>query len=79
MTKHFGYESEKFDYTFKKNRGSLQVSKIKTNESLIKARANTPITLPVHLESTHMPSAKKYVRPSAKKNREKLKFDSFKK
>ena len=66
MKKNFGYESEKFDYTFKKNRGSFQVSKIKTNESLIKARANTPKTLPVHLESAHMPSAKKYV-PAIKK------------
>ena len=63
MKKNFGYESEKFDYTFKKNRGSLQISKIKTNESLIKARVNTPKTLPVHLESAHMPSAKKYILP----------------
>ena len=39
---------------------SLQ-TKIKTNESLINARVNTPKNLPVHLECVHIPSAKKYV------------------
>ena len=41
-------------------------TKIKTNESLIKARFHTPKTLPVHLECAHMPSAKKYVLPIEK-------------
>ena len=29
MKKHFGYEPEKFDYTFKKNRASLRVPRLK--------------------------------------------------
>ena len=46
MKKHFGYDPEKFERTFKKkNRGSLQVSKQKLKG------------VPVHLESAHMPSA----------------------
>ena len=40
---------------------SSLLTKIKTNESLIKPRFNTPKTLPVHLECVHMPSFKKYV------------------
>ena len=40
---------------------SIPPTKIKTNESLIKARFHTPKTLPVHCECAHMPSAKKYV------------------
>ena len=40
---------------------SIPPTKIKTNESLIKAPFHTPKTLPVHLESAHMPSAKKYL------------------
>ena len=63
MKKHFGYEPEKFDHTFKKKSGltSSLPTKIKTNESLIKARFHTPKTLPVHLECAHMPSAEKYL------------------
>ena len=63
MKKHFGYQLEKFDDTFKKKSGltSSLPTKIKTNESLIKARSRTPKTLPVHLECARMPSAKKYV------------------
>ena len=63
MKKHFGYEPEKFDYTFKKKSGltSSLPTKIKKNEWLIKARLHTPQTLPVHLECAHMPSAKKYL------------------
>ena len=45
---------------------SSLLTKIKTNESLTKARFNTPKTLPVHLECAHRPSAKKYLHPIKK-------------
>ena len=71
MKKHFAYEHEKFEYTFKKKSGltsSLQ-TKIKTNESMINARLKTPKNLPAHLECVYMSSAKKYVLASERKSR----------
>ena len=48
---------------------SIPPTKIKTNESMIKARFNTPKNLPAHLECMHMPSAIKYLLASERKSR----------